>query len=185
MATVSLCCYGNIPSCLTLRLLSAFPEIQPLPPIGCEHMEGFHLSPCDVRSTQFKPNNLSLCSCEKSFAFCLMLVPHFLTGCPPPFCPSFSGSLCEYDSVSPPLFFPPLLLKIVLNQPLHHITVSLWPHFNNLSLSLPFSGGVQATAAHTSRPEPGGSEHRAAQGQGKNLLHLMSSGHHNLSQPGH
>lgn len=108
MATVRLCCHGNIPSCLTLHLLSSFPEIQPLSPVGCEHLEGFRLSPSDVCSTWFKSNNLSLCSREKTFSFVLMLLQHtfLLDTPPPPLCPSFSVSLCEYDSVSPPLFFP-------------------------------------------------------------------------------
>lgn len=47
------------------------------------------LSPSDVHSTQFKSNSVSLSSCKKNFCF-------------------LSDALSEYDSVSPPLFSPPL-----------------------------------------------------------------------------
>lgn len=60
-------------------------------------------------------------------------------------------------------FFPPLLSQ---NSP-----QPVSPSHNGLFVDslhrLLFSGGVQAAAAHTAQPEPGCSERRATQGQGK------------------
>lgn len=59
-------------------------------------------SPCDVHSTQFKSDNLSLCSCEKLLLSLWRSYPLF-------------PSSAECDSVSPPLFSPLLpSLKVVL-----------------------------------------------------------------------
>lgn len=127
-------------------------KIQPLATIGCEHLEGFCLNPPDVYSKQLKSE--SVCCSEKTFAYSASLSQ----GTTPVSPPGSSASVTQ----SALLFFL-LLLKIVPEQALHHITASLSAHF----ISVWLSGGVQATAAHAPRPERGGSELGAAPGQGK------------------
>lgn len=151
MATVRFCCHGNVPSGLTLHFLPIFWEIQPLLLIGWARLESFRLKSPWRQSVSVQLWN-------KTFTFSLMLV---------------SPSPPAYDSLSPPLFSPLSFLEIVVSQSLHHITVSLWTQF---TVSFPLcllSGGVQATAANTSQPEPGSPEHRATPGQGKNWSHII------------
>lgn len=169
MATVRLCCHGNVPSCLTLHFLPTFPLL----PIGCERLESLRLCPYDVHNTQFKSNNLSLCSCEKLLLSLWRSYPSLLTG----YCPSLPPSLSPSVSMT-----QSLLLFLSPSQP-QNSAQSVSPSHNGLFVdslhlllsSSPLLGGLQATAPHTARPAPGGSEHRAAaQGQGKNLLHLVT-----------
>lgn len=120
MAHMRFCCHGNVLSCLRFYFLTNFPEIQPLLPIGWKRLGSVHLSPSDVRNTQFKQDSLSLCSCEKLLLSLWRSYPSIYWRLHP------LSLLC--DSLSPPLF-PPFLLKTVLNHSLHHITVSLWIPF--------------------------------------------------------